>query len=124
MNNQYNQVKAATSGFVLPSRIGLSSTLLTHSLPSFLYFYYLMDTNSDKNFALRSMPDYILNDAIKCSNTKELKTTLLKIKRDKIFNNNVGHRNSIIINEIIGIYDFLRRAKQYCWSTARIYLDT
>jgi hypothetical protein len=125
MNNQYN-VKAATPSVgalgALGAGIGFSPITMNYSLPIFFYFY-LIDINRNRNFVLKNMPDFILDDAIEYTNTRKLKTALLKIKRDKIFNNNIGRSNSIIINEIIGIYDFLKRAKQYCWATARIYFD-
>jgi len=92
-----------------------------YALPGFIY-RVMLGTQLEKEYALRAVPEDVLDQAIEYATTKDLRRTFLKAKRDKIWNGRERFQ-SIIVNEIVGIYDAIKITKRYCKATIRMYLD-
>jgi len=91
------------------------------TITGFFYRIMLSQNEKERENAVWQAPPEMLEGAVQYVQCKDLKKKILKTIRDKEMRK--FNHNSIIINEITGLYKFVRKAVRYTQLTAKMYLD-
>jgi len=90
------------------------------TITGFLYHYFL-GNDLDKENAMRLTSVDVLKQAVNYVQDDDLKRTMYASIRE--IASRGKHRNSsIIVNEMLGIYEFAKGAASYAYWTAKMYL--
>lgn|SRR5574337_40196 len=89
--------------------------ILGENFPHEMYRFFLQNNNSMNKMAY--LNETTMNNLLKYSNSIDISEKICIEKRGRIFNRKIN--NSVIVNEIRGIFDLLFDCVQYMWLTIK-----